>query len=118
MNEALPRPCLYFAAPEFWRKRPRDIRSCGKDAQVRTSTKPHNAALMTEALAELLITKLSATGHQYRVADRCQQKENGGKGRSFGTWDLLWGVPDTRAPFRKFETCHRNLPARNRAAMW
>ena len=31
----------------------------GKDGQAQTSTKPHNAALMTEGLAELLVTKLN-----------------------------------------------------------
>jgi hypothetical protein len=35
----------------------------GKDGQVRTSTKPHNAALMTEAFAEMFVTKLNITGH-------------------------------------------------------
>jgi hypothetical protein len=35
----------------------------GKDGQLQTSTKPHNAALMTEALAELLVSKLKITGH-------------------------------------------------------
>ena len=36
----------------------------GRDGQMQTSAKPHNAALMTEALAELLVTKLTNTGHQ------------------------------------------------------
>ena len=41
----------------------------GKDGQVQTSTKPHNAALMTEALAELLVTKLNNTGHHAEVCE-------------------------------------------------
>ena len=41
----------------------------GKDDQVRTSTKPHNAALMTEALAEALATKLNNTGHHAEVCE-------------------------------------------------
>jgi hypothetical protein len=41
----------------------------GKDGQVRTSTKPHNAALMTEALAEALATKLNNTGHHAEVCE-------------------------------------------------
>lgn len=42
---------------------------CGKDGQVQMSTKPHNAALMTEALAELLVTKLNNTGHHAEVCE-------------------------------------------------
>ena len=34
---------------------------------MQTSGKPHNAALMTEALAELLVTKLHNTGHHAEV---------------------------------------------------
>ena len=41
----------------------------GKDGQVQMSTKPHNAALMTEALAELLIIKLNDTGHHAEVCE-------------------------------------------------
>jgi hypothetical protein len=41
----------------------------GKDGQMQTSTKPHNAALMTEALAELLVTKLNDTGHHAEVCE-------------------------------------------------
>jgi hypothetical protein len=37
-----------------------------KDGQMQTSAKPHNAALMTEALVGLLVTKLNDTGHPYR----------------------------------------------------
>jgi hypothetical protein len=40
----------------------------GKDG-LRTSTKPHNAALMTEALAEILVTKLNITGHHAEVCE-------------------------------------------------
>ena len=40
----------------------------GKDGP-RTSAKPHNAALMTEALAELLVTKLNNTGHHAEVCE-------------------------------------------------
>jgi hypothetical protein len=36
---------------------------------VRTSTKPHNAALMTEALAGALVTKLNNTGHHAEVCE-------------------------------------------------
>jgi hypothetical protein len=39
----------------------------GKDGQVQMSIKPHNAALMTEALAKLLVTKL--TGHHGEVCE-------------------------------------------------
>jgi len=38
----------------------------GKDG-LRTCSKPHNAALMTEALAKLLVTKL--TGHHAEVCE-------------------------------------------------
>jgi hypothetical protein len=41
----------------------------GKDGQVPTSTKPHNAALITEALAELLVSKLNITGHHCEVCE-------------------------------------------------
>src|SRR5258708_24456313 len=41
----------------------------GKDGQIQTSTKPCNAALMTEALAELLVTKLNITGHHAEVCE-------------------------------------------------
>jgi hypothetical protein len=41
----------------------------GKDGEARTSTKPHNAALMTEALAGLLVTKLTNTGHHAEVCE-------------------------------------------------
>jgi hypothetical protein len=40
----------------------------GKDG-LRTSPKPHNAALMTEALAELLVSKLNITGHHCEVCE-------------------------------------------------
>jgi hypothetical protein len=40
-----------------------------KDGQVQTNTKPHNAALMTEALANLLVAKLNGTGHN---AEACE----------------------------------------------
>jgi hypothetical protein len=40
----------------------------GKDGP-QTSTKPHNAALMTEALAEALVTKLNNTGHHAEVCE-------------------------------------------------
>ena len=40
-----------------------------KDGQVQMSTKPHNAALMTEALAELLVTKLHNTGYHAEVCE-------------------------------------------------
>jgi len=40
----------------------------GKDGP-RTSAKPHNAALMTETLAELLVTKLNKTGHHAEVCE-------------------------------------------------
>jgi hypothetical protein len=39
----------------------------GKDGQLQMSTKPHHAALMTEALAKLLVTKL--TGHHAEVCE-------------------------------------------------
>jgi hypothetical protein len=39
----------------------------GKGSQVQTSAKPHNAALMTEALTKLLVSKL--TGHEAEVAN-------------------------------------------------
>jgi hypothetical protein len=48
---------------------PRDIGSCGEDGQVQTSAKPHKAALMTEALAELLVTKLNLNGHHAEVCE-------------------------------------------------
>ena len=35
----------------------------GKDGQVQTCSKPHNAALLTEVLAEALVIKLSSTHH-------------------------------------------------------
>jgi hypothetical protein len=41
----------------------------GKDGQMRTSTKPHNAALMTEALADLLVTKLNLNGQHAEVCE-------------------------------------------------
>jgi hypothetical protein len=41
----------------------------GKDGQVRTSTKPHNAALMSEWLAQALVTKLNDTGHHAEVCE-------------------------------------------------
>jgi hypothetical protein len=41
----------------------------GKDGEVRTSTKPHNAALMTEALAELLVAKFNVTGNHAEVCE-------------------------------------------------
>ena len=41
----------------------------GKDGPVRTSAKPHNAALMTQALAEALVTKLNNTGHHAEVCE-------------------------------------------------
>jgi hypothetical protein len=41
----------------------------GKDGQAQTSTKPHNAALMSEALAEALVTKLNNTGHHAEVCE-------------------------------------------------
>jgi hypothetical protein len=40
----------------------------GKDG-LRTSPKPHNAALMTEALAALLVSKLKITGHHAEVCE-------------------------------------------------
>jgi hypothetical protein len=40
----------------------------GKDG-LRTNSKPHQAALMTEALAELLVTKLNITGHHAEVCE-------------------------------------------------
>jgi hypothetical protein len=40
-----------------------------KDGQVRTNAKPHNAALMSEALAEILATKLNITGHHAEVCE-------------------------------------------------
>ncbi len=36
---------------------------------MQTSAKPHNAALMTEALAEALVTKLNNTGHHAEVCE-------------------------------------------------
>ena len=53
----------------------------GKDGQVQTSRKPHNAALMTEALAELLVTismpcfnilTHSFSGSETRTRDLCR----------------------------------------------
>jgi hypothetical protein len=41
----------------------------GKDGQVRTSAKLHNAALMSEVLAGLLVTKLNNTGHHAEVCE-------------------------------------------------
>jgi hypothetical protein len=41
----------------------------GRDGQMQTSAKPHNAALMTAALAELLVTKLTNTGHRAEVCE-------------------------------------------------
>ena len=41
----------------------------GKDGQAQTSTKPHNAALMTEATANLLVAKLKNTGHHGEVCE-------------------------------------------------
>jgi hypothetical protein len=41
----------------------------GKDGHMQTSAKPHNAALMTEALAELLVTKLNNIGHHAEVCE-------------------------------------------------
>jgi hypothetical protein len=41
----------------------------GKDGQVQTSTKPHNAALMTEGLANLLLTKPNSTGHHAELCE-------------------------------------------------
>jgi hypothetical protein len=41
----------------------------GKDGQMQMSAKPHNAALLTEALAELLVTKLSLNGHHAEVCE-------------------------------------------------
>ena len=41
----------------------------GKDGEVKTSTKPHNAACMTEGLANLLVTKLNSTGHHAEVCE-------------------------------------------------
>ncbi len=41
----------------------------GKDGQVQMSTKPHSAALMTEALAELLVAKLNNTGDHAEVCE-------------------------------------------------
>ena len=41
----------------------------GKDGEVKTSTKPHNAALMTGGLAEALVTKLNITGHHAEVCE-------------------------------------------------
>ena len=35
----------------------------------RTSSKPHNAALMTKALAGLLVTKLNLNGHHAEVCE-------------------------------------------------
>jgi hypothetical protein len=40
----------------------------GKDGP-QTSTKPHNAALMTEGLAQALVTKLNNTGHHAEVCE-------------------------------------------------
>jgi hypothetical protein len=39
----------------------------GKDGHMQTSAKAHNAALMTEALVRLLVTKL--TGHHAEVCE-------------------------------------------------
>jgi hypothetical protein len=45
----------------------------GKDG-LRTSSKPHQAALMMEGLAELLVTKLNITGHHAEVCElRCDE---------------------------------------------
>ena len=41
----------------------------GKDGQMRTSTKPHNAALMTETLARLHVSKLNLNGHPAEVCE-------------------------------------------------
>lgn len=46
----------------------------GKDGEMQTSTKPHNAALMTEALAELLITKSNHTGRHAEVCEPSRMK--------------------------------------------
>jgi hypothetical protein len=40
----------------------------GKDGP-QTSTKPHNAALMTKALANLVVTKLNNTGHHSELCE-------------------------------------------------
>lgn len=54
----------------------------GKDGQVQTSTKPHNAALMTEGLAEMFATKLNITGHDcwtFRTDQRSGMRHRTGR---------------------------------------
>jgi hypothetical protein len=46
----------------------------GKDGQMQTSAKPCNAAPMTEALANLLVTKLNNTGHHAEVCELLADK--------------------------------------------
>jgi hypothetical protein len=41
----------------------------GKDGEVKTNTKPFNAAFMTEGLANLLVAKLNSTGHHAEVCE-------------------------------------------------
>jgi hypothetical protein len=41
----------------------------GKDGEVKTNTKPFNAALMTEGLANLLVAKLNSIGHHAEVCE-------------------------------------------------
>ena len=41
----------------------------GKEGQLQTSAKPHHATLMTEALAEALVTKLNNTGQHAEVCE-------------------------------------------------
>jgi hypothetical protein len=41
----------------------------GEDGQVQTSARPPNAALMTEALAEILATKLNLKGQHAEVCE-------------------------------------------------
>src|ERR1035438_1938094 len=53
------------------RKVPRSMYYVGRgnDGQMQTSAKPHNATLMTEALANLLVTNLNNTGHHAEVCE-------------------------------------------------
>lgn len=40
-----------------------------KGGQAQTCARPHNAMLMTEALAEVLVTRLKSTGHKVEICE-------------------------------------------------